>query len=267
MFRRDHPVAWAYHHETARSPYNLHGLNPPTYETPPFKETPDAEVVCLPPPQLPTKSLGAAIASRYSCRRFLPTPLSLESLSTLLHASYGVLGSTEFDGEFLERPVPSGGGLYPLELYVLAQRIDGLPGGVWHYVPLGHKLEWILSDPLPRSLSAELFLGQPYLIDCSAIVVITAVVERSLWKYEDRGYRYILFEAGHVAQNLNLSAAALDLSSLNLGGFLDHDVLGLIGADSDTEIALYGIALGHPETTERTEARRPAEEVAAFRRY
>jgi SagB-type dehydrogenase family enzyme len=145
--------------------------------------------------------------------------------------------------------------------------VDGLAGGAWHYVPLGHLLERVHEHRLPRLLTAEMFLGQPYLIDCSAIVVITSVVQRSLWKYEDRGYRYILLEAGHVAQNLNLCAAAMNLGSLNLGGFFDRDVLGLLRADPDTEIAAYGVALGHPEPADRIQVRRPAEEMGSLRRY
>lgn len=267
MFREDHPTAWSFHNGTVRAPYNMHGLNPPTYEVPPFKENPDAETVDLPAPALPTRSFGEIIGARFSCRNFRPEPLALTALSTLLHASYGILGSNDLDGEFLERPVPSGGGLYPLELYILAQRVDGLSGGVWHYLPLGHRLERVHEHPLPRLLTSEMFLGQPYLIDCSAVVVITSIVQRSLWKYEDRGYRYILLEAGHVAQNLNLCATAMDLASLNLGGFFDRDVLGLLRIDPDTEIALYGVALGHPQPLDRMQARRPAEETASFRRY
>jgi SagB-type dehydrogenase family enzyme len=267
VFRDDHPIAWSYHYNTARSPYNMHGLNPPTYDVAPFKEDPDAETVELPAAKLPTMSFGEIIAARHSCRRFAAESLTLDALSTLLFASYGVMGSSEMDGEFLERPVPSGGGLYPLELYILVQRVDGLAAGVWHYVPLGHRLERTHEHPLPRLLTAEMFLGQSYLSEVSAVVVITSVVQRSLWKYEDRGYRYILLEAGHVAQNLNLCATAMDLASLNLGGFFDRDVLGLLRADLDSEIALYGIALGHPQTVDRMHARHPLEEVASFRRY
>ena len=73
-------------------------------------------------------------------------------------------------------------------------------------------------------LTAEMFLGQPYLSDAAAVVVLTAVVERSLWKYEDRGYRYLLLEAGHVAQNVNLCAHGTRARILNLGGFFDEDV-------------------------------------------
>lgn len=267
MFRDDHPAAWSYHNHTTRTPYNMHGLNPPTYEVPPFKETAHAETVQLPPPVLPAVAFDELVRARHSSRRFLPDPLALAELSTILHAGYGIVDTQDLDGEFLERPVPSGGGLYPLELYVLVQRVDGLAAGSWHYVPLGHRLERIHEHALPPLLSSEMFLGQAYLIDCSAIIVTTSVVERSLWKYEDRGYRYILLEAGHVAQNMNLCATALNVGSLNLGGFFDRDVLGILHADADTEVALYGMALGRPESDERMAARRPSEDVATFRRY
>jgi len=267
MFRDDHPDAWSFHTQTSRTPFNMHGLNPPTYVVPPFKELPHAETLDLPEPSLPARSLAECISQRVSCRRFAADPLPLRSLSTLLASGYGVLGSAEMDGEFLERAVPSGGALYPLELYVLAQQVEDLPGGVWHYVPLGHRLEQVHAYPLPKLLTSEMFLGQPYLIDCAAIIFITAIVERSMWKYEDRGYRYILLEAGHVAQNLNLCATAMDLGSLNLGGFFDRDVLSLLRADPDQEIALYGIAVGPAQDVDRMTRRRPDDEVSRFRRY
>ncbi len=267
MFRDDHPEAWSFHNLTSRTPFNMHGLNPPTYEVPPFKELPQAKTLELPDPILPERPLAECIRQRVSCRRFAADPLSLHSLSTLLASGYGVLNILEMDGEFLERAVPSGGALYPLELYVLVQRVKGLQSGIWHYLPLGHCLEQVHAHTLPRLLTAEMFLGQPYLTDCAAIIFITSIVERSMWKYEDRGYRYILLEAGHVAQNLNLCATAMDLGCLNLGGFFDRDVLGLLRADPEREIALYGIAVGPAQDLDRMTLRRPDDEVARFRRY
>lgn len=267
MFRRDHPVAWAYHRRTSRWPFNMHGLNEPTRETPAFKEDFDAACVELEPPSLPDMPLASALSQRSSCRRFVSTPIEKVELGTTLHAGYGVLERVELWGEFCVRPVPSGGGLYPLELYVLAQHVRNIDAGVYHYVPLGHRLEVVRPDALPAHLSSEIFLGQPYLVQAAAIVVITAVVERSLWKYDDRGYRYIVLEAGHVAQNINLCAASLGLATLNLGGFFDEDMSALLKLDADREIALYGIALGHSEVADQLEARRPSQADQAVRRF
>ena len=267
MFRKDHPVAWSYHRQTSRWPFNMHDLNAPTYETPRFKENPEAETIALPRPTLPEMSLREVIPLRFSCRQFATEPIELRDLGNLLHSAYGVLDTIELWGEFCERPVPSGGGLYPLEFYVINQHVQGLSAGVYHYVPLVHQLEVVRPDPLPSMLTAEMFLGQPYLIEAAAIVVLTAVVERSLWKYEDRGYRYILLEAGHAAQNLNLCAAASSLASLNLGGFFDDDLSALLVLDPDQEIVLYGVAVGEPKSTDRAEMRQPTATETAFRRF
>lgn len=267
MFRADHPLAWTYHRGTSRWPFNMHGLNAPTHQTPQFKEDFEASTVELEAPEMPAATLADVLRRRCSCRQFAREPIERSELGNLLHAAYGVLGTIDLWGEFCERPVPSGGGLYPLELYALCQRVRGLDGGAYHYVPLGHRLEVVRPDPLPSHMTSELFLGQPYLVNAAAIVVITAVVERSLWKYEDRGYRYILLEAGHVAQNLNLCAEGLGLASLNLGGFFDQDLMALLKLDEDREIVLYGIALGSAATADRGERRRPPEAEGALRRF
>lgn len=267
MFREDHPTAWAYHRRTSRWPFNMHGLNVQTFETPQFKEDLEAETIELAAPAAPDRPLAEALRGRSSCRSFAPEPLALDQLGSLLHWGYGVLGRVELGHEFCERPVPSGGGLYPLELYALAQNVDGLGGGLYHYVPLGHRLEVVRPDPLPSMLTAEMFLGQPYLIDAAALIVVAAVVERSLWKYEDRGYRYLLLEAGHVAQNVNLCAEAFGLAALNLGGFIDEDVTSLLALDPDREIVLYGTAVGRPAPGGREQRRFPEEEDAQFRHF
>jgi SagB-type dehydrogenase family enzyme len=267
MFRKKYPNAWTYHRYTCRWPFNMHGLNAPNYEIPPFKENLEANTIDLPPPILPETPLRDTIHARHCCRHFRTDTISLNQLSTLLYAGYGIHGVGEFDGEFLERPVPSGGGLYPLELYVLAQRLSGVDGGVYHYVPLGHRLELVHDTSLPQHMTSEMFLGQPYLVQAAVLIVMTAMLERSLWKYEDRGYRYILLEAGHVGQNLNLTAAAMGLGSLNLGGFFDQDLGALLRVDEGQEIPLYGIAVGVPEKLDRTSLRKPSEEDALFRRY
>jgi SagB-type dehydrogenase family enzyme len=267
MFRANHALAWTFHRGTSRWTFNMHGLNDPTYETPQFKEHLDAQTLELEPPTIPQATLEHVLNRRSSCRQFQPEPIERSDLGTVLHAAYGVLNTVDLWGEFCERPVPSGGGLYPLELYALCQRVCGLQPGVYHYVPLGHHLEVVRPDALPSHLTSEMFLGQPYLVNAAAIIVITAVVQRSLWKYEDRGYRYILLEAGHVAQNINLCVEGIGLASLNLGGFFDEDVTDLLRLDQDREIVLYGVALGKAAVVDRNDRRRPPEADGAIRRY
>lgn len=256
-FAGRHPLAWLFHRNTIFGPHHLAAPTPEGAEAH-FKEYLDAPPISLPEPEIPECSLKCALAERISCRRFIPSPVALADVATLLASSYGVRGRIRWgDGELLERPVPSGGGLYPLELYLLAARVEGLAPDIYHYAPLGHLLERCGGEtPSPPAL-ARLFLGQPYVGDAAAVLVLTAVVERSLWKYRDRGYRYMLFEAGHVAQNVNLVAAALGIGALDLGGFLDVELGELLGLDPEMEIPLYGIAVGSQAAAERSELRQP----------
>jgi SagB-type dehydrogenase family enzyme len=246
MFRDSYPLAWSFHGNTA----GVHAVpqaDDRVHPQEPHKEYPGAALVALPPPQFPTVALEQAVRERFSCRRFSDSPLELVDLATLLYSAYGIRSSRQVAGfEVLDRLVPSAGGLYPLEPYVLAAGVESQPAGIYHYNPLLHALER-LSATLPgRSVVTALFMDQPQAGQASAVIVLTAVVERSLRKYGDRGYRYLLVEAGHLAQNLNLTAAALGVGACNLGAFADHDLAALLALDTDVEIPLYAVAVGNP---------------------
>ncbi len=78
----------------------------------------------------------------------------------------------------------------------------------------------------------------------AALLVVTAMIWRSRFKYGERGYRFALLEAGHAAQNMLLAATGLALAALPLGGFYDRRLDELVGADGLDEATLYAIALG-----------------------
>jgi SagB-type dehydrogenase family enzyme len=254
-FRTGQPLAWTFHRGTSRWTYNL--VEPPDGIPPqPSKEHLDVPILPLPAPLAMQMPLGEAIRGRLSCRTFLHADVRLDELATILHAAYGVIGRTELGRtEFIERPVPSGGGLYPLEVYLLVRAVDGLEPGIHHYVPLHHGVELVREGALPQRLVKYLFLGQPYAASAGAVLLISAVPMRSLWKYGDRGYRYLLLEAGHVAENVNLAAVALELGTCNLGGFFDDEVAALLRMDIEEEIVLYAVAIGRPATGDRNELR------------
>src|SRR5215210_8005419 len=221
-FRGRQPIAWAFHRNTSRWPFTIQEPDESSELQLPPKEYPEAPYVALPPPQPPPGALDAALRARFSCRQFEDVPLSRATLGDLLQAKSGVIGRLNVGGvEFLERPAPSAGALYSLETYVLARSVEGLEEGIYHYAIVTHGLEEVRLAPLRRSFLTYLFMGQHYVADAAAVLVFTSVVHRSLRKYDDRGYRYLLFEAGHTAQNANLAAAAAGLGSLNLGGFFD----------------------------------------------
>ncbi|MEO7588808.1 MAG: SagB/ThcOx family dehydrogenase [Arachnia sp.] len=187
-----------------------------------------------------------------SCRAFSAEPLDLARLGSVLRACYGILGRCgTAETEVVERPNPSAGGLYPLEISVIARAVDGLVPGVHHYVPAADVLELVREGPFPPQWIEYLFMGQPWVAKSACVLVLSAVTGRSLVKYSDRGYRYLLIEAGHVGQSLDLTATALGLGAVNLGGFYDDELAGLLCLDAEREVALYAAAVGVPAATDR----------------
>jgi SagB-type dehydrogenase family enzyme len=163
-------------------------------------------------------SLERALAERRSVRDYQRNePMSLEHLSQLLWAAQGV---TDRRGL---RTAPSAGALYPLEIYAIAGKMDGLHSGVYRYKPAGHELVQVLEGERRAEL-ASAALGQSFVRDAPASIVIAAVYERTTRRYRDRGIQYVHMEVGHAAQNVCLQAVALGLGSVVVGAFQDNDV-------------------------------------------
>lgn len=209
------------------------------------KRYPQRPFVPLPAASLGTATLADAVAARRSRRSFRSDPLELSRLATLLHAAYGVTAAIDGTSQAL-RTVPSGGALYPLELYVVSHRVDGLDRALYHYDPLRHGLEAL--RPLEAPAGSELSPYAEPLAESAAIVAMTAMFWRSRFKYGARAYRFALMEAGHVGQNLLLAAAALGLGAVPLGGFYDRAVDAFLGVDGIYEASLYLVPLGYPAT-------------------
>lgn len=248
MFRDKYPLAWQFHRNT-NWPNTRAGKFPESRSQTVFKEDFDVPILKLPPPRLPHQSFGSLLARCGSCRRYSAKSIDADQISALLFATYGCLSTTVI-GSFEEftRPVPSGGGLYPLEIYLIMMNCGEIAPGIYHFNPQHHHLAQLPQAALSPATVADLFLSQSFVAEVACIFVITAVVDRSMAKYQDRGYRYMLFEAGHAAQNATLAATALELGTLSLGGFFDLKLAHFLQLDPEIEIPLYAIGVGVPET-------------------
>jgi SagB-type dehydrogenase family enzyme len=196
----------------------------------------------LPPGELGTATLTDVLRSRRSIRTYGEGLLELRVLASLLDAAYGVTGAIPGTPQAL-RSAPSGGALYPLELYVACQRVQGLRRALYHYDPLRHGLE--LLRPLGTAEETGDLTPYPELLaESAAFVVMTAMFWRSRFKYGPRAYRFTLLEAGHVAQNFLLAAEALSLAATAVGGFFDRQVDDFVGVDGIYESSLYVLPVG-----------------------
>jgi SagB-type dehydrogenase family enzyme len=203
------------------------------------------------PQSLPAsvKGLDAVITSRVTARGFNGGEIFLPELTKTLYMAYGVTRSNA-DNDYPRpfRAVPSGGALYPLEIYLHATRVHRLDRGLYHFDPEDLTLDVLRPGDESDQIAASLF--QPDLArSAAAILMISAVFVRSTFKYGDRGYRFILLEAGHMAQNALLVASELGLAATPIGGYLDREIDRYIGLDGINESVVYMLLLGGAEAT------------------
>ena len=123
--------------------------------------------------------------------------------------------------------------------------VDGVADGVYHYDVLDTASSRSASEGMTTSWGPA--LAQPFLENANVLVFISAVFDRTLAKYGPRGYRYVLLEAGHLAQNLCLLAAERSLGSLCVGGFMDTRTNAFLGLDPRVEGVVYCVGVGTPE--------------------
>jgi SagB-type dehydrogenase family enzyme len=190
-------------------------------------------------------SLAAALAARRSVRSFTGGPLPIETVGRLLRGSYYPTGHVLIAGaELALRTVPSAGALYPVDVYVALNHVAGAARGVYRYLPLAGALEAIRLDDGIGDALAAVCAPAPQVSDAAGAVLLSAHFGRLDAKYEQRGYRYALLEAGHLAQVLCLGAAALGIGALCQGAFFDDQANALVRAGEASESVVYIVLFG-----------------------
>jgi len=190
------------------------------------------------------------LSNRRSCRDFWENyKLSLNEIGTLLCNSYGVSSKVEVksnnkDSYMGLRNVPSGGALFPLEIYLITFNSD-IPPGAYHYRVDKNFLEIIKEGNFIDKLS-DIVRGEPFVKvrKSSALIITTGVFERVYIKYGERGYRFMLQESGFVGMLISLIAESMKLGTCMLGGYLDDEMNDFLGIDGAFESINNIIVIG-----------------------
>ena len=199
--------------------------------------------------KLPVPAGGGELArvarERRTWRRFSPAPISVEELSTMLGLSLGVQKWVRVGGRDLAlKTSPSGGARHPVEGYVVARRVRGLPAGTYHYHAGRHALERLRPAPSLHRIKSYMPASEHFAA-ASALILFTAVLHRQLWRYPySRAYRAALIETGHVCQTFCLAATALGLAPFSIMGLADSAIEQDLGLDGITETVLYAAGVG-----------------------
>ena len=182
-------------------------------------------------------SLERALLERRSVRDFEETPLTPAEVSQLLWSAQGLSGRGRY------RTVPSAGALYPLEIFLVSGKVEGIAPGVYRYDVGGHELLQTGAGDRRSDLCAAA-LGQGAIRQAPAALVIAAVFRRTTKKYGERGIRYVTMESGNASQNISLEAVSLGLGTVIIGAFRDGEVKKALGLELEEPLLI--LPVGRP---------------------
>ncbi len=195
--------------------------------------------------QQPTTTKEYKLGTRYDLKPYLadsnslkktPTEQNWRRLSRLLVYSYGLTAKVHIQGSspLYLRTAPSAGGLYPAEVYLLSRGTPLLPAGLYNYQVQSHSLIGFWQEEVWSHLQQACF-GHPALEETDLAIATTAIFYRSAWRYEDRAYRRIFLDTGHLLGNVELGAAITGYRPCLIGGFCDRTLNDLLYLDTSQE--------------------------------
>ena len=218
--------------EPVDDPRVRHDLAPndPATMPPPMKQYADLPVVAL-PRELPDP--GASATAVLAGSDFPSQPLDAAQLGRVLFLGAGVVRTADRNGRrWLFRASGSAGARFPLEVYVSTRGVTGVPDGVHWYDGAQHALVQVA----------------PAATGATTTLVVTGVPWRSGWRYAERGWRHVYWDAGTLLSQLHAAAQSAGLQPRLRTRFPDAAIRHLVGADGVHEhpVALLSLGDGEP---------------------
>ena len=202
-------------------------------------------IVDLPmPEEIPAINIDfmAAIELRTSVRDYQQTPISLLELSFLLWCTQGV--KQLLGDKATLRTVPSAGARHAFESYLLINNVEGIKPGLYRFLALEHKLAEVnMTDTIAGEIS-NACLRQKIVLNSAITFIWAADAIRMTWRYGERGYRYLHLDAGHICQNLYLSAQVIGCGACAIAAFDDELLNSAVGIDGEKQFAVYVATVG-----------------------
>jgi len=196
-----------------------------------------------------TTSLKSALLSSKPIRKFVGPPVSANQLAGLLRFAHGIQFTRPLIlGQHAFRASPSGGARSPVEVYVAARTVDGIPPGIYHYDQLDNRLGLIAN--LSSDIVDATCFGKTGITTSSAVVYVTYRFTRHGWKYRySRTYRAALLELGHNVQTTRLAASLVGLETYYSPAIDDEIITEMLRLPDDCiEGPMFAIGLGNEGT-------------------
>jgi len=200
------------------------------------------------------RELGDLLVGRRSTRVYTGDRIGVDQLASVVRAAGAVSGRAHvelLDGgeaEILFHTAPSPGGLYPIDIYVLALRVENLGRGVWRYSPRTDSLVHegdaaVMKDAMDAFAVPEEIIS---LSQAAAVLLLIARPWKVMRKYGPRGVRYLFIEAGTIAENIHLACGSLGVGSVDCASVADDELHNALGLDGEMECLAHAVVLGVP---------------------
>lgn len=199
--------------------------------------------------------LDRLLQRRTTCRNYdRARALDADAFTGLLHTVFAAQAAVELAprSAAVKKTSPSGGGLHPTEAYLLVQKVEGIPPGLYHYHSGDHALEALAwsagdeagdADPL-HALADRLVAGQHWFADAHVLVILAPRFRRSFWKYRNhaKAYRALVLDVGHLSQTLYLAATERGLGAFITAAVNEVEIEQAFGLDplDESPLAVCG---------------------------
>lgn len=242
-------VSYNFNFEEVREFFEKRALTDPPPS--PFKTEANKNKIALKKAVYPQTDFWGTLFSRRTCRDFTGKRVPRKLFSAFLTS---VFGMTQYYNEsVLDKRIiktsPSGGARHPVEAYVMVKNVEAIPAGIYHYEVETNSLAPI-REYIGENAVSKLFSGQYWVKNAAVSFIFTAVLPRSMWKYDhSRAYRVILLDAGHIGQTFHLAGTALGLGVFTTAAVQDKLIEKCLKIDGVSEVVIYAGCIGYARTT------------------
>lgn len=223
------------------------GISPPSLQSPYDKGLKKIDLIAIENLKMAKKDITKLINQRKSNRVYSEDLLTIEELSYLLWCTQGV--KKIISNISTKRTVPSAGSRHPLETYLAINKVENLQKGLYKYLCLEHKLIMIQEDLQIMEKIVQCCNNQKFISNSAVVFIWSVNIYRMKWRHGERAYRYVFLDAGHVGQNLYLSAAVVNCGACTVSVFLDDNLNKLLNIDGKNEFVIYMAAVGKKMTS------------------
>lgn len=193
------------------------------------------------------KDIKKCLEERRSRRKYTGEPVTLEQLSFLLYYTQGVQRVFQRDANYAValRTVPSAGARHPFETYLFVNNVRGLEQGVYRYLAVEHKLLLEPEIKCTDDIITEATMGQTFVGEAPVVFIWSAIPYRTEWRYDGEASKLILLDAGHVCQNLYITAEALGLGTCGIAAYDQKKIDEALNFDGEEEFVVYLAPVGN----------------------